>query len=776
MRVVAGALVAVLTLGLALPRAVEAEVTAEQVNRAISEAIGFLQRQQRPDGSWDDHLTITGGTTSLCTLALLTAGVPVDDPGMQKALNYLRKLEPRWNYVIALQTMVFAMAEPQKDVQLLIRNVKILESRQLRDRTAGGWSYDERRATSDNSNAQFVLLALHEAERAGVSTSEVTWRLAREYWEQSQNADGSWGYKDGLSGTGSMTCAGISALLMAREKLDAGDAQVDGDSVECCGDQSDDTAIARAMGWMSRNFSVHQNPGDGGGHILYYLYGLERVGRLINRRLIGRHDWYREGADALLRRQVQLGGGAWVGVGNGETNQLVGTSFALLFLSKGRRPVLAAKLSFAPGESWDNHRQDLAHLTRYCEQKWERELTWQVIRSQEATADDLNQAPVLFISGSERPKFTAEELRNMRRYLDTGGFIFAENCCGGKEFDAGFREALAQMFPERDERGTLLHQLRPLPLQHPVWNAEEPVDPKFMRPLEGLDVGCRTSVIYCPDNLGCYWELDRVGRNPYPIPVEEQLTAVRSIGINVMAYATNREIKYKLDIPPLLAEADKPDAVQRAKLFIAELKHGGESNIAPTALINLLKQLSVDSGLRVSVEKRELALTQDALFDQHMVFMHGRSGFTLTDEERKQLRLFVERGGLVFADAVCSSEAFAVAFRKEMAATFPDAPLKAVPGDAAMFTERFGGFDLAQVSLRDPRRAGADGPLRADVIHTAPELEGLQLGDRYGVIFSKYDLSCALERHNSLECPGYDRDDAAKIGINVILFSLRGNL
>jgi len=53
-----------------------------------------------------------------------------------------------------------------------------------------------------------------------------------------------------------------------------------------------------------------------------------------------------------------------------------------------------------------------------------------------------------------------------------------------------------------------------------------------------------------------------------------------------------------------------------------------------------------------------------------------------------------------------------------------------------------------------------------------PELEGIRLGDRYGVIFSPYDLSCALEKQESLECPGYTRDDAARIGLNIILYSL----
>ena len=41
------------------------------------------------------------------------------------------------------------------------------------------------------------------------------------------------------------------------------------------------------------------------------------------------------------------------------------------------------------------------------------------------------------------------------------------------------------------------------------------------------------------------------------------------------------------------------------------------------------------------------------------------------------------------------------------------------------------------------------------------------------MIFSPYDLSCALEKHDSLECRGYTREDAARIGLNVVLYSLQ---
>src|SRR5690606_3617231 len=114
---------------------------------------------------------------------------------------------------------------------------------------------------------------------------------------------------------------------------------------------------------------------DPAGHVLYYLYGLERVGRLTNRRLIGKYDWYREGlVENLLRTQAPLRG-CWKGVGNGEDNEVIGTCLALMFVAKGRRPVLATKLSFENSDHWERHRKDLANLTDYCAKRWKQEMT-----------------------------------------------------------------------------------------------------------------------------------------------------------------------------------------------------------------------------------------------------------------------------------------------------------------------------------------------------------------------------------------------------------------
>jgi hypothetical protein len=747
-----------------------AEIDAEQVRRSIDRGIEYLKREQKNNGSWPDSPSVPVGISALCALALLTAGVPPDDPQMRLAIDYLRRQRLAQTYSVALQTMVLCAAEPKKDLFLIRQNVQWLESQQSHDGASkGAWGYGNRNPAAgrvDNSNSQFALLALHEAERAGVPVKEQTWRLIQNYWRRTQNPDGSWGYMQDTPGTGSMTCAGIAAMVIADDRLNRGDAEVHGDKVRCCGTQEENPEIERALDWMAAHFAVHNNPGDNW-HLLYYLYGLERVGRLTNQRIIGRHDWYREGADLLVHQQEELSG-FWKGVGHGEDTPHVGTSLALLFLSKGRRPVLLAKLKHPPGEDWNHHRTDVANLTGYVEQRWHRDLTWQVIDIRQATADDLNQTPVVFLSGRDAPEFTDEQVSRLREYIDRGGFLFAEDCCGDGSFDAGFRKLMTRIFPEPEYRLYLL------PPEHPVWHAEEAVDPDSMPPLYGIDIGCRTSVVYCPKNLGCYWELARPDREmKFVGAVKTQIEAARSVGINVLAYATNRELKYKLEIPPLV-EGDKGNnPLDRGKLYVAKIRHRGGWNVAPAALPNLMKVVAQQTGLRINTDERAISLADPKLFDFPIVFMHGRSAFTFSPAERKQLRTYiVDRGGAMFADATCSSAEFAASFRNEMKLIFPDHPLAPIATSHALFSASFGGFDLKKVGRREPRLREAGG-MKSAVRQVDPELEGLKMGDTYAVIFSPYDLSCALERHESLECAGYTREDAARIGLNVVLYALQ---
>ena len=784
-------IVAFFTIGTAL-RPARGEITAEAVREAIDRGVKFLERKQLPDGSWGEYgggsmRPEPGGLTSLCTLALLSCGVPPDDPHIERALQYIRKFPtPGHTYATSLQTMVLCRANPQRDRLQITANVKWLQAAQsTRGKDKGGWTYDLDGGTSDNSNTQFAILALYEAERVGIPVSSQTWRLAKAHWEESQFPDGSWPYKPGEQmGTGSMTCAGIASLAIAADRVGGADARVDGDQISCCEtNASDDHRVQRALKWLGDHFSVSHNAGWPHQQIflLYYLYGIERTGRMTARRFIGDHDWYREGAEFLVRMKGGPLQDSWRGVGAAESNEAIATSFALLFLSKGRWPVLLSKVKHGRGNDWNRHRSDVANLTRYVESKWRMDFVWQVVDIDAASVEDLTQSPVLYYCGANSPlpddaKAQEELAHKIRDYLDRGGFLFAEGYCGGAAFDEGFRKLMLQVFPEPEYR------LGVLPPEHPIWRMDELVDPSQLRRLEGIEFGCRTSVVYCPalrgdpsqSPLSCLWEISRGGREvKYSPVVQKQIDGGLSLGINVLAYATNRgaELKYKDPVFPTTPGAKKADSA-RGRLQVVNLRHPGGCSAAPRALASLLDAAATTLKIRVTTDPIELPITDEGLFDYHMAFMHGRNAFRLTDAERKQLKLYIERGGILFANSICASKAFTESFRREMEAIFPKQPLQAVPKDDPLLTTFYGGFDLSSVTRRDPQEGSRKGRINALQRKSPPELEGIKLGKRYGVIFSSLDLSCALEKQDTMECRGYSREDAARIGLNVLLYSL----
>jgi hypothetical protein len=756
------------------PRAIAqqpAEITAEQVQNAIRQGCDYLLNSQNARGQWDEMPTYESGVTSLCTLALLNSGIEPTHPKVQKALDYLRGQKLDKTYTVSLQTMALCAGDPRRDLPLIQENARWLERVQIKaGARSGSWSYGDM-IGGDNSNSQFAVLALHEAERVGAQIDPQTWRLAADYWKRIQEPNGSWGYQPGLPSTGSMTAAGIGAWVICSDRVAAPSARVENGAPQCCLPPTVDDVLERAVSWMGRNFSVARNPGQGGGGMwhLYYLYGLERVGRLTANRMIGQHDWYREGAAFLVSRQDPFSH-HWQGQGHAEDQPDIATALALLFLSKGRRPILVAKLKHGPGEDWNNHRTDMANITHLAEQQWGLDLTWQIIDPQASNVEDLLQAPVLFLTGSKRPDLDGLD-HKMRDYIDRGGFLFAEACCiDGSGFDAGLRQFLDRVFPEGE------YKLRRIGPEHPLWRIDRLVRPEspYVGRLWTVEYGCRTCVVFSEVDLSCYWELSgQSRREKLPEPVQQRIDDAIAIGLNVFAYATNREPKGK-EASFIATDAVNLDALAaRGVIRIAKLIHGGGCNDAPGALVNLLRTASQgELKLSISTTQFDVLPSDPSLKKFHLAFMHGRHDFRFTPAERDNLRSYLKDGGMLFADSICASKEFSTAFRRELQLVLPDNKLERIPADHPIFTPASGGFDIREVHRREPAAVQAGQPIRSRVQRVAPELEAITLDGRLAVIFSPYDISCALEQHEALQCRGYTREDAAKIGLNVLMYSL----
>ena len=121
------------------------------------------------------------------------------------------------------------------------------------------------------------------------------------------------------------------------------------------------------------------------------------------------------------------------------------------------------------------------------------------------TGPDLWDMPFIYMTGHGNVLFSDEEVLILRRYLENGGFLHADDNYG---MDESFRREVARVFPNRP--------LVEVPLDHPVYSVvyEMPLGiPKIHEhdgePAQGFGifVGTRLAVFYSyQTDLGDGWE------------------------------------------------------------------------------------------------------------------------------------------------------------------------------------------------------------------------------------------------------------------------------
>ena len=762
------------------------------VLQSIQNGTAWLRATQQDDGSWQGkgaYASFTTGTTALALLAQINCDVPVDSPEIQRGLSYLRSLTIQGVqgsagvYETSLAVMALCAAEQlDRDLPRIQLLATLLERSQLQEGDSSGyWGYQLTPGGRNGyaSNGQYAVLGLREAVLAGAQVSRETWQRVEHRWLQDQQPNGGWGYSAGDRKTrGSMTAAGLSTIAITSRMLQ-NDADVDAEGrPDCCGAPPLGNAMAGGRRWMAENFSVATNPGHND-YFYYYMYGLERAGRLGNVRFFGPHDWYRRGAQQLV--QMQQPGGNWTAETPSDRDDILNTSMAMIFLSKGLSRVVINKLDYnsPAGESldvgeWNRHPWDVVSLVDLLETlpKWPARLTSQVVtlsRLRPATAvDELNQSPILFLSGREAPQLNDEQIGWLRSYVDSGGFILASSCCDGRGFDTGIREIVKRMFPDGSA------SLQKLQGDHPVFRSEYLLNATGID-LWGVDFGCRTSIIYSPDDLGCLWQKwmkhEPPNRNP---DLTQRILRATRIGVNIVAYATGREPPEKLSENPGNRRTVE-ERIERGLLQIARIRHSGGWDTAPRAARNLLQALNDTVGVAASTQVEVIPPTLEELTRFPLTCMHGRYRFQLPAQQQEALREYLKRGGVLFADACCGSTQFDRSFRDLMRQLFPEQELKTIPADHELYSATTG-HEIREVTRRRLIASEQNAALTMQTEKGSPLLEGIEIDGRYAVIYSRHDISCALEHQASLSCDGYVEADAARLAVNVVLYSMLQNI
>ena len=424
-------------------------------------------------------------------------------------------------------------------------------------------------------------------------------------------------------------------------------------------------------------------------------------------------------------------------------------------------PVLLTKIRTADNEDWARTPNDLKGLLEWMSAGMNVHFSSNLKSFDEIPADPKN-APILYRSGYKPFTLTTQEKTKLRAYLLGGGTIIFNALVGNPDFYESALKASQDILPERP-----VYRLR---LDHPVFNSYYPIRQVKYRDrmvrdglagdplpfLEGVDVDNRTAIFVSRWDFSLGWEQNPIDSWGY---ADED---ARKLGANLISYVTamhdtGRSVGQSVE----LVDADRQAA---DKVRVGQVIHAGPWKTRTAAFPMLLNQFHAKTGAPVSFELTDVKLTDPAIFAMPILYLSGTTDFAFTDAERANLRQFLSKGGVLFAEAAEGRSSFDEAFRAEMAKVLPDQPLTALPANHPLFQRPAA---LTEVKAR-PALAVRHG----NQTELPPELYGVSLNGSLGVIYSPNDLSAGWERASAPYAVGYESADATALGVSALFYAV----
>ena len=520
-------------------------VTDAAVKAAVEKAVAYLRQAQNDKGVFiGSYQSYPSGETALALLAMRYAGVGITDPAFQQGLKALLELNTIHTYEVSLVAQALATMPTNKLTPPLRKEMTQLGNFLCGSQLPSGmWTYQPQLAQrgqgpppiyGDNSNTQFAVLGLWQLEESGIEFDHEALKRCEKHFLESQLANGGWGYTPPASyvfnnqrvssapgSTPSMTATGLASLYIFADLLHQRDEGVfSGRSAPACGKaQRLEARIDGALAQAEKDFAAflearlkfarqgagnQRNVASAQGldlYSLYYLYSVERVGAASGQKFLGRIDWYAAGAEVILAAQNSDGswGPGYFFLMNNPNYKppatVVETALAVLFLAKGRAPVIFSKLRY--DGDWNNDRRDVANVARYASKALEQHFNWQIVDSQ-SDVDGWFDSPVLYLSGHEPPRSSDEDRQKLAEYVRRGGFIFAEACCGQARFASAIKELGGRLWPDL--------QWQELPDDHPLFTNKSHFNLAKHPALWGLtDKQGFTFLVLSSDDVSCIW-------------------------------------------------------------------------------------------------------------------------------------------------------------------------------------------------------------------------------------------------------------------------------
>lgn len=735
----------------------------DPVEQAIRKAVAYLYKTQKGD-NWEQAPRrdadakaheVTGvqygGLTAMAVYGLLAAGESPQKPELARAIAWLDKTEFIGTYAMGMKLQIWNYIEHmtpaqkqilKKDATLLLGGVK------LGANDAGLYHYwvDPTKGGFDHSCSNYGVLGMWAAAQQNLEVPTKYWELVDAAWRKGQQKDGGWAYTrtvdDKHKTTMNLTPAGVATLFITQDMLSAGRGG------ECKGNIVDKD-IERGIAWMEKNFASV-------GMSLYGLYNVERVGTASGYKYFGTVDWYKDGSTKLVK--AQGADGAWAG---GHGGNIPGTVWGILFLVKGRAPVMMNKLDYAidlRGDkgvtNWNQRPRDLANLSRWAGKQLEKELNWQIVNLK-VDIEDLHDSPILYISGNQNIALAQEHKDKLKQFVEGGGMILGHADCNASIFSTAFQKLGQELFPAGE--------FRDLPDDHLIYNVH------FKRQtwgaaaatmkLRGLSNGARELMVLIPNgDPARYWQIQNFS--------SAQTKPLAELATNIYLYAVDKDaLRSKFKGQSYIVKRTNKAPGQALK--VARLEYSGNWNPEPGGWRRFDNLMANTRGIDVTPINVKLGEGKLKASEFKLAHLTGTVKFKLSDGQRKEIQDFVNAGGTLLVDAAGGASDFKDSAEAELEALFPNAGRaiqQTLPLEHPLYSA--GGDKVSRVAYRTYAKRTLVSGLNV------PRLRGIEVNNRTAVIYSPEDLSVGLVGMTIDGVYGYTPEWSSKLMEKVVLFSM----
>lgn len=674
------------------------------------------------------------GADVLCVYALMQCGeaLPNDTrlslhgpflPGCFDAMKAL-PLEDRFGtYSRGLRATALAHNNRKEDFKVLKADVTSL----LKTVNKGAYTYFNdapnaiREGNWDNSNSQYGLLGVWSGAETEIEIPKSYWIDVEKHWTSCQAPNGEWCYHQQGDPRLTMTCAGIASMFVCHDWIDA---PLFGTAV---GREPFSPPLKKGLDWLEQGDHSVDIQGQWG----YCLYGVERVGLASGFKFFGKHNWYPELARQILRRQSP----------NGSWGNTVDTAYALLFLSRGRHPVLMNKLRY--DGFWANRPRDVANLAKYASHEMEKPLNWQVVPIS-AQWTDWTDSPILYIGSHIPPKLSNDDVDKIRQFVLAGGMLFVQ-ADGDARVMAPFAAELGhRLFPQ--------YEMKDVPPGHPLFNSVYKLTTH--PPLRMVSNGARILMLFSPTDISRRWQLrEQKGQAGKPI---------YQLGLNMFIYAAGRrDLRNRLDtnnLGPVVGASSMT-------VKIARVQYAGPWDPEPYAWTRFSRWFHKQTGYGLDVQAVPMRELNAATYP--FAHLTGTAAYRATADEVAAVKKYVEDGGVLLIDLTGGKGAFDESIRSSLLfAAFPSAnPLLLQPYHPLLQASGSGMEDLSRSKLRPYaiEKIGASGGT----------IDYFKAGKGH-VIFTSLDITSGLLNTGTWGILGYEPGYAQSLLKNAIFWTLDG--